>query len=68
MEGIHDCADRLIVIAAKALTGHKRRLFIAAVTLTLCDGNARASQTFAARQHYSSPANLWAKTQPSDTT
>lgn len=44
MEGAQDCADRLIVMAAQTLTGHKRRLFIAEVTLTLCDGNARASE------------------------
>jgi hypothetical protein len=36
--------DRLIVVAAKALTGHRRRLFIAEVTLTLCDGSARRSE------------------------
>jgi hypothetical protein len=43
MEGTLD-TDRLIVVAAKALTGHKRRLFIAEVTLTLCDGNCRRSE------------------------
>jgi hypothetical protein len=45
MEGTRDCSDRLIVMAAQSLTGHKRRLFIAEVTLTLCDGNARSSET-----------------------
>jgi Rhodopirellula transposase DDE domain len=44
MEGTLDSSDRLIVVAAKALTGHKRRLFIAEVTLTLCAGNARRSE------------------------
>jgi hypothetical protein len=44
MEGLPDERDRLIVIAAKELTGHKRRLFIAEVTLTLCDGNTRQSE------------------------
>lgn len=44
MEGTLDDSDRLIVVAAKALTGHKRRLFIAEVTLTLCAGNCRCSE------------------------
>ncbi|MGQ0600764.1 MAG: ISAzo13-like element transposase-related protein [Anaerolineales bacterium] len=44
MEGTLDSSDRLIVVAAKALTGHKRRLFIAEVTLTLCAGNCRCSE------------------------
>jgi len=44
MEGTLDTTDRLIVVAAKALTGHKRRLFIADVTLALCEGNARRSE------------------------
>lgn len=44
MEGFQSETDRLIVIAAKQLTGHKRRLFIAEVTLTLCEGNARQSE------------------------
>jgi hypothetical protein len=44
MEGTLDGSDRLIVVAAKTLTGHKRRLFIAEVTLTLCEGNARRSE------------------------
>jgi Rhodopirellula transposase DDE domain len=42
MEGTQE--DRLIVVAAKALTGHRRRLFIAEVTLSLCAGNARQSE------------------------
>jgi Rhodopirellula transposase DDE domain len=44
MEGTQEDSDRMLVMAAKALTGHKRRLFIAEVTLTLCDGNARRSE------------------------
>src|ERR1700679_1321375 len=44
MEGTRDSTDRLIVVAAKALTGHKRRLFIAEVTLALCEGNVRRSE------------------------
>jgi hypothetical protein len=43
-EGTPDGADRLIAMAAKALTGHKRRRFIAEVTLTLCAGHARRSE------------------------
>ncbi|MBX9680842.1 MAG: hypothetical protein K2X38_18955 [Gemmataceae bacterium] len=37
-------SDRLISRAALALTGHKRRRFVAEVTLDLCDGNARRSE------------------------
>lgn len=44
MDGTLDSSDRLIVVAAKTLTGHKRRLFIAEVTLTLCEGNPRRSE------------------------
>lgn len=44
MEGTTDASDRLIALAAKALTGHKRRLFIAEVTTTLCAGNCRRSE------------------------
>src|SRR2546423_10404740 len=33
-----------MLMAAKAVTGHKRRLFIADVTLRLCDGSARQSE------------------------
>lgn len=44
MEGTREGTDHLLVVAAKALTGHKRRLFIAEVTLTLCAGNARHSE------------------------
>ena len=44
MEGAPDRSDPLIKMAAKALTGHKRRLFIAEVTDTLCEGNVRRSE------------------------
>jgi len=44
MEGTPDLSDQLIASAAKALTGHKRRQFIAEVTLALCDGNPRRSE------------------------
>jgi len=44
MEGSQEEMDRLIVIAAKHLTGHRRRLFIAEVTLSLCAGNTRRSE------------------------
>jgi len=37
--------DRLIRSAARRLKGHQRRLFIAEVTVELCDGNARLSET-----------------------
>jgi Rhodopirellula transposase DDE domain len=44
MEGTQESADRMLSMAAKALTGYKRRLFIAEVTLTLCAGNARRAE------------------------
>jgi hypothetical protein len=44
MEDTGHVSDRLIKLAAKTLTGHKRRLFIAEVTLAVCDGNARRSE------------------------
>jgi hypothetical protein len=44
MEGIREESDRLIAIAAKELTAHKRRLYIAEVTLRLCGGNSRQSE------------------------
>jgi len=44
MEGTLSDSDRLIALAAMELTGHKRRLFVAEVTLSLCDGNARQSE------------------------
>jgi Rhodopirellula transposase DDE domain len=44
MEGFQEESDRLLVIAAKQLKGHKRRLFIAEVVLSLCGGNTRQSE------------------------
>lgn len=44
MDGTLTDSDRLLALAARALTGHKRRRFVAEVTLTLCDGNARRSE------------------------
>jgi Rhodopirellula transposase DDE domain len=44
MDGFQEESDRLIVIAAKELTAHKRRLYIAEVTLSLCGGNCRQSE------------------------
>lgn len=44
MDGRYDDRDALLVAAAKALTGHKRRRFIAQVTIELCQGNARQSE------------------------
>jgi Rhodopirellula transposase DDE domain len=36
--------DALLLAAAKRLKGHQRRLFLAEVTLELCDGNARQAE------------------------
>jgi Rhodopirellula transposase DDE domain len=44
MDGTQEDYDGLMVTAAKALSGHKRRQFIAEVTLRLCNGNTRASE------------------------
>jgi Rhodopirellula transposase DDE domain len=44
MEGRQENTDRMLIMAAKALAGYKRRLFIAEVTLTLCEGNARRAE------------------------
>lgn len=44
MDGSVNDSDRLISMAALELTGHKRRRFVAEVTLVLCDGNARRSE------------------------
>ena len=44
MDGTLNESDRLIAMAAIELTGHKRRQFVAEVTLVLCDGNARRSE------------------------
>ena len=40
MDGTSNDSDRLIAMAALELTGHKRRRFVAEVTLALCEGNA----------------------------
>lgn len=37
-------SDRLIALAAQVLTGHKRRRFVAEVTLSLCGGSTRLSE------------------------
>ena len=44
MDGTLNDSDRLIALAAIELTGHKRRQFVAEVTLVLCDGIARRSE------------------------
>jgi hypothetical protein len=44
MDGTSKDSDRFITLAAGALTGHKRRQFVAEVTLGLCEGNARRSE------------------------
>ena len=44
MESLSDRYDALLVAAAKRLRGHQRRLFLAEVTLELCDGNTRQAE------------------------
>lgn len=44
MDGSLRASDGLIAMAARELTGHKRRRFVAEVTLALCDGNVRRSE------------------------
>jgi Rhodopirellula transposase. len=44
MDGTSSDSDRLIAMAASALTGHKRWQFVAEVTLALCEGHARRSE------------------------
>ena len=44
MEGSANSSDALLRLAARRLTGHQRRLFIAAVTLQLCGGSARRAE------------------------
>ncbi len=44
MDGTSNDSDRMIAMAAIELTGHKRRRFVAEVTLALCEGNARHSE------------------------
>ena len=45
MDGRWMDSDRLIALAAKELTGHERRRFVAEATLALCGGNARRSKS-----------------------
>lgn len=44
MDGTFEDSDRLIAMAARKLTGHKRREFVAEVAVALCEGNARRSE------------------------
>lgn len=44
MEALSDRYDALLVAAAKRLRGHQRRLFLAEVTLKLCEGNTRQAE------------------------
>jgi len=44
MEGSVDCYDSLLRQGADRLKGHERRLFMAEVTLKLCDGNTRKAE------------------------
>jgi len=44
MEGSVDCYESLLRQGADRLKGHQRRLFLAEVTLKLCDGNARKAE------------------------
>jgi transposase len=44
MEGSVDCSDKLLRLAAQRLTGLKRRLFIAEVTVQLCGGSPRRAE------------------------
>ena len=44
MEGSVDCYESLLRQGADRLKGHERRLFMAEVTLKLCDGNPRKAE------------------------
>jgi len=44
MEGSVECYEALLQQGANRLKGHERRLFMAEVTLKLCDGNARKAE------------------------
>jgi hypothetical protein len=44
MDGLLARHDALLLAAAKRLQGHQRRLFLAEVTLQLCDGNPRQAE------------------------
>jgi hypothetical protein len=44
MDGLVERYEALLQTAAKRLTGHQRRLFLAEVALELCDGNTRQAE------------------------
>ena len=44
MEGSVECYESLLQQGVNRLKGHERRLFMAEVTLKLCDGNARQAE------------------------
>jgi hypothetical protein len=44
MEGSVECYESLLQQGANRLKGHERRLFMAEVTLKLCDGNPRKAE------------------------
>jgi len=44
MEGLVETYESLLRQGANRLTGHQRRLFMAEVTLKLCDGNTRKAE------------------------
>lgn len=44
MDDSNATVDALLRRGAKRLTGHQRRLFLAEVTIALCDGNARQAE------------------------
>src|SRR5262245_4078856 len=44
MEGSANSSDALLRLAARRLTGHQRRLFLAEVTVRLCGGSARRAE------------------------
>jgi transposase len=44
MEALRERYDAMLQAAARRLRGHQRRLFLAEVTLALCDGNTRQAE------------------------
>src|SRR5271170_8289046 len=44
MEGFDESYDALLLTAAQRLRGHQRRLFLAEVTLRICEGNTRQAE------------------------
>jgi len=44
MEALRDRYDAMLQAAARRLRGHQRRLFLAEVTLALCDGKTRQAE------------------------